>query len=265
MASLSSVGETVTLSMKHRGDTAAVALSGTYNMTIRLQREVGAPGSGAWETLKSWDTANATVAFNHVTEKDNENLRLIVAVDTSGTVVATLTDSTDLLLSEKRDLAGVFMRRYQDGVVFYNQDGDTILDTRLSQQIINITDANYTVLAANSGKIHSVANVSADRTFTLPTAQDGLNYSFRAEVGAADGHDWIFAAADTADLFKGGVLMVDTDAGPATVAAVVGDQSNDDAFQVNLPQGGTRVDMYCDGTYWIVSGIVMSATAAAFS
>lgn len=135
----------------------------------------------------------------------------------------------------------------------------------VGSRVVAIGDANYTVLAANSGKVHTIANVSADRTITLPAAAAGLSYKFIAEVGAADGHDWIFAAADTADLFKGGVLMVDTDGSPATVAAVVADQSDDDQFQVNLPQGGTAIEMYCDGTYWIVSGVVMSTAAAVFS
>lgn len=136
---------------------------------------------------------------------------------------------------------------------------------RMDSGIVSLGDANATILAANSGKVHLIANVSADRTFTLPAVASGLRYKFVAEVGAEDGHDWIFVAAATADLFKGGVLMVDTDAGPATVAAVVADQSDDDQLQVNLPQGGTAIEMYCDGTYWIVSGVVLSTAAAAFS
>lgn len=136
---------------------------------------------------------------------------------------------------------------------------------RMDSGIVSLGDANATILAANSGKTHIIANVSADRTFTLPAVAAGLRYKFIAEVGSADGHDWIFVAAATADLFKGGVLMVDTDAGPATVAAVVADQSDDDQFQVNLPQGGTAVEVYCDGTYWIVSGVVLSTAAAVFS
>jgi hypothetical protein len=138
----------------------------------------------------------------------------------------------------------------------------TVYDT---PGIVSLGDANATILATNSGKTHLIANVSADRTFTLPAVAAGLRYKFVAEVGAADGHDWIFVANATADLFKGGVLMIDTDAGPATAAAVVADQSNDDQLQVNLPQGGTVIEMYCDGTYWIVSGVVLSTAAAAFS
>lgn len=135
----------------------------------------------------------------------------------------------------------------------------------VSSRHVGITDANYTVLAANSGKTHTIANVSADRTFTLPAAVAGLEYLFVAEVGSADGHDWIFVAEDTADLFKGGLLVIDTDASPALASAVVADQSDDDQLQVNVPQGGTAIRMICDGTYWIVSGTVMSTAVPVFS
>lgn len=266
MASFTGVGDTTTLNMTHRGDVASIALSGTYDMTIALQREQGSPGSGSWESLKTWTTANATVAYDYTTKSEDERLRLIVLVDTSGTCTATLTDTNDAELSFVRDTRGNIIKRvYQDGPVFYDEDGSVAFDGRRSQRIVALSDADATISAANSGKVHTIANVSADRTFTLPAAEAGLSFEFVAEVGSADGHDWIFAADDTADLFKGGVLMVDTDAGPATVALVAADQSNDDAFQVNLPQGGTRIQMYCDGTYWIVSGTVLSATAAAFS
>jgi hypothetical protein len=130
---------------------------------------------------------------------------------------------------------------------------------------ISLADANATILAANSGKVHTIANVSADRTFTLPAVARGLNYKFVAEVGAADGHDWIFVAAATANLFKGGLLVIDTDAAPALASAVVADQSDDDQLQINVPQGGTTVEMYCDGTYWIVSGQVLSTAVPVFS
>ncbi len=143
--------------------------------------------------------------------------------------------------------------------------GNLTVDGGTAGPAITVTDANTSILAANSGKVHTIANVSADRTFTLPAVADGLRYKFVAEVGAADGHDWIFVAAATADLFKGGLLMIDTDAAPAVASAVVADQSDDDQLQVNLPQGGTVIEMYCDGTYWIVSGVVLSTAAAVFS
>lgn len=152
---------------------------------------------------------------------------------------------------------------HQDEIAYF--EGVVVDGVNATPGIVSLGDANATILATNSGKVHVIANVSADRTFTLPAASAGLEYKFVASVGAADGHDWIFATASTSSLFYGGVLMVDTDAAPATSAAVVGDQSNDDAFQVNLPQGGTWVHMISDGTHWYVSGVVLSTAAAAFS
>lgn len=263
MASFTAVGDNVTLNMSHKGDVAAVAISGTYNMTIQLQREIGSPGSGAWLPIEEWSTEDATVAFNYVTKADNEHLRLIVTVDTSGTATATLTDTNDAVLQERFDSVGnLIEKRYQDGSIFYNADGDVILDTRLSEQTIHLGDANATILAANSGKVHTIDNVSADRTFTLPTEKEGLRFKFVAEVGAADGHDWIFA---TTAIMKGGLLVIDTDAGPAVASAVVADQSDDNALQVNVPQGGTWVEFYCDGTNYIVSGVVLATVVPAFS
>lgn len=267
MASFTSVGDITSLQMKHKGAVAAVALSGTYNMTIALQREQGSPGSGSWETLKSWDTADATVAYNWITERDNESLRLIVLVDTSGTCTATLTDSVDEVLRKEVDALGnVRFKMYEDGVVFFNSSGQVVADFRANSQIIEVADANYSILAANTGKTHVVNNVSADRTFTLPAVAKGLSFTFVAEVGGADGHDWIFAAAATSDLFTGGVLVVDTDAGPAVASAVVADQSDDDAFQINVPQGGTWVTIQSvDGVTWNVHGVVLATAVPAFS
>lgn len=254
MASFTSVGDTTTLSTSYPGETVAVALSGTYDMTIALQREVGSPGSGAWYTIKSWNTADATVAYNYTTKYHNEELRLIVQVDTSGTCTATLTGQTEdvLLDTAKDDKGNVIYKRYEGGGVVF------------PDQAVLLTDANASIKASDSGKIHIVPNVSADRTFTLPVGELGLNYRFVAQVGAADGHDWIFATASTATLFAGGVFELDTDTGP-TPGVVVADQSNDDAFQVNVPQGGTVIDMVFDGTYWVVSGLVLSTAAPVFS
>lgn len=132
---------------------------------------------------------------------------------------------------------------------------------------VNLGDENATLDPANSGRPHIVANVSADRTFTLPAIADsvGATFDLIASVGAADGHDWIITTPDVNELFAGGVLAVDTDGAPAVASAVVADQSDDDAFQVNVPQGGTYVSFYNDGTKWVVSGTVCATAVPVFS
>lgn len=137
----------------------------------------------------------------------------------------------------------------------------------LNNSPVSVGDANYTVLAANSGKPHLVANVSADRTFTLPTAEAGLDYEFIATVGAADGHDWIINTGSDTNYFVGAIIHLDSDAQDAAdeLVLVAPDGNSNSKLQINLPQGGTRVRLICDGTLWCVSGFAMSTTAPSFA
>lgn len=135
-------------------------------------------------------------------------------------------------------------------------------------QVVAIGDADYTVLSENSGQLHAIANVSADRTITLPTPVAGMVYEFLAEINAADGHDWIFDAQSDTNYFVGGVLHLDADAGTGAdeLVPVFPDGDSNSILQVNLPQGGTWLRFICrDGTHWIAQGMVVSATAPAFS
>lgn len=132
---------------------------------------------------------------------------------------------------------------------------------------VAVGNANYTVSAENSGKPHLVANVSADRTFTLPAPKAGLDFEFIAQVGAADGHDWIITTGSDTNYFVGGIVHLDTDAVAAgiEVVAVAPDGNSNSKLQINLPAGGTCVRLICDGTLWTVSGFAVSATAPAFA
>ena len=94
MASFTGVGDNVELNVTDRREAVAIALSGTYDMDIVLQRERGSPGSGAWEDIKHYLEADATVADTYYTRNFNEKLRLYVVVDTSGTCTATLTNAS---------------------------------------------------------------------------------------------------------------------------------------------------------------------------
>lgn len=145
--------------------------------------------------------------------------------------------------------------------------GSTATWVAASGPVEALADANASIPAVAGSRKYVIANVSADRTFTLPALADsvGASYSFIAQVGAADGHDWIFATAATDELFAGGLTTIDVDASPVAAGQIVANQSSHDALQINLPAGGTRVDIFNDGSYWVVSGIAMSTTAPAFS
>lgn len=132
---------------------------------------------------------------------------------------------------------------------------------------VAVGDANYTVKAEDSGKLHMVANVSADRTFTLPAPVDGLVFEFIATVVAADGHDWIITTGSDTNYFTGSIVHLDTDsdAGGDEIVVVAPDGNSNSKLQINVPQGGTKVRLVSDGTLWNVDGIAVSATAPAFA
>lgn len=133
---------------------------------------------------------------------------------------------------------------------------------------VTITDAaTYTVLSYNSGKLHVAPNFTASCTVTLPTAEAGLNYKFIYGGAAADAQNLIIQASAAGALMKGGVVHLDTDAGAAgdEVVPVFADASNDIILTITTPDAGTEVNFVCDGTYWYVSGFVVSAAAPAFS
>jgi len=93
--SFTAVGSSNVLRAQQENENIVVAISGTYDMTIRLERAVTSDES-AWETIKTFNTANQTEAFTHRTNSKGERYRLTVVVDTSGTAVTTLSDEDEV-------------------------------------------------------------------------------------------------------------------------------------------------------------------------
>lgn len=214
MASFTGVGDNVTLSMQDRGEVASVAISGTYNMTIALQREVGSPGSGAWETLQEWSTANATVAYDHVTQSRNESLRLIVLVDTSGTATATLTDSQveEYASAALKDPGGNPLQRWEENGVRVEYGGVR----HAEGGVVDVTAATLTATAnLHAGRLVTL-NRAAGVTVTLPAALGtGDRYKFFVGTTVTSNAN-VIQAASAADSF-GGVVGVATDAGGVNI------------------------------------------------
>lgn len=138
-----------------------------------------------------------------------------------------------------------------------------------ASRYVNVTDAaTYSVLAADSGKIHIMPNFTADCTLTLPTAAAGLEYIFIGKAVAADAQNWIIKSPSATNYFLGGVSFADTDAGAGADeihAGIWSNGSSNDFLTVVTPGAGTRIHVICDGTNWIVNGQVFSATVPAFS
>lgn len=220
MASFTGVGDNTTLSVAEKGEDVTIALSGTYNMTIVFQREVGSPGSGAWETLRTYTTANATVSEVHRTEKHNEELRLLVTVDTSGTCTATLTDTSDKTVRDFKDLAG-------NSILELRQSGAYFKGVVAQPAPISIT-ANVTLTQKDHAGRALVFNSADGDTVTLPAATGtGDIYIFVIGTTVTSNND-IIQVANATDIIQGVIVMA-TDTGGITVPA----GSADDTITMN--------------------------------
>lgn len=138
----------------------------------------------------------------------------------------------------------------------------------VSGKIVSVTDATtYTVLAANSGKTHVIPDLTADITITLPTASAGLEYKFIYSGVAADAQDWIIDTGSDTNYYLGGLVHLDHDAGSGgdEIVPIAGDGNSNSILTVLVPHVGTEVSLICDGTNWILSGSVVSATVPTFA
>jgi hypothetical protein len=138
-----------------------------------------------------------------------------------------------------------------------------------ASRFVNVTDAaTYAVLAADSGKIHIIPNFTATCVATLPTAAAGLEYTFISKAVAADAQDFTIKSPSATNFFLGGVAFADTDAGAGADeihAGVWSNGSTNDFLNLITPGAGTRIHVICDGTNWIVNGVVFSATVPTFT
>lgn len=135
--------------------------------------------------------------------------------------------------------------------------------THVPVTIVAATTA-YTVLAANSGLTHYVEDLTADCTFTLPTPRAGLWFEFAYAGNAADAQDWIIDTGSDTNHYIGGLVFLDQDTD--VIAPIDGDGNSNSILTILTPEPGTRIRIEsANGTTWIVSGYVLSATIPTFA
>lgn len=265
MASFTGVGDNVELSVPARGEDILISLSGTYTMDIKLQEK---KGEGAWTTLRTYDTADATVADYYTTQKFGEVLRLIVTDDTSGTCVATLADATDKILHEF-DGIGVDPAPLQ-----VKQSGIKVngaLETtggivgglqRESSSIVDVTDATLTLTAAlHAGRVITT-NRAAGVALTLPEATGtGNTYTVFVETTATGAHSIV---SEGGGRFGGGVAIATDIAGVVMLAAAATDKG---LSMSGTTTGGVKGSFYkvtdVAPDLWMVEGFLVSTGSEA--
>ncbi len=262
MASFTGVGDSVELSVPARGEDILVSISGTYDMTIELQKKIG---EGVWSAaIRTYDTANATESDYYTTQDFGEVLRLVVIVDTSGTAVATLADESDKILHEFDGIgiAPAPLQVLQSGIKvngILSQAGGAV---KTSDSIVDVTDATLTLTALlHAGRV-LMLNRAAGVALTLPEAVgNGNTYTVFVETTATGAHSIV---SEGAGKFAGGVAIATDIAGVVMLA--------NSAADVGLSMSGSTTGGVKGSFYkvtdvapdlWMVEGFLISTGSEA--
>jgi len=132
------------------------------------------------------------------------------------------------------------------------------------QAPVFVADATpYTVLAADSGKLHIILEQTNSITLNLPVIAAGLSYKFVMGGVATEAQNWVIVAT-TPSFYNGGVTWDDSNA-VASPVPVYGNGTSHLTLTATTPEAGTAIEIYSNGTEWFVCGSVFSAATPAFS
>lgn len=233
MASFTSVGDSLELVVPDIGEDILISISGTYNMTILFQEK---KGDGAWRTIKTYSTANATVSEYYTTEKPGMTVRLFVSVDTSGTAVATLTDTSDKVL---HTFGGVGI----SNPVRINQGGLNLNGKGIyGAGVVTLSGDTTLTEREHAGRIIVMGTAAGD-TVTLPAATGTGNvYTFFTSVTVTSNNN-IIQVANATDEFLGRIIQTDADTSDTPTHYPALDADGFDTITMNgTTKGGIKGD-----------------------
>ena len=231
MASFTAVEDTLVLAVPIRYTSITVAISGTYDQVIALQREQGSPGSGSWADIKVFDTEDATEAYVYTTEQPNESIRLYLRTDAGGTATVTLTDSDDKSIgyATVKDGNGNIVQEWWES-------GTKLTGTFQRDRVVSVAAALTVTAALHAGCI-LVFNIAAGVTVTLPAATGTGNvYEFIVGVTVTSVAD-VIQVANATDEFHGHLTCVDTD---TSDAVTIWPSDDGDGFDTITMNGGAK-------------------------
>jgi hypothetical protein len=218
------------------------------------------PGKAAWFTPTSatqWYAEDAASATATTTEMN------YVDVATLGTLAASKAWTSDASLDTVMPTGGLLT--VQSGGAITLDAGSTLTASgAIVQAPVFVADATpYTVLAANSGKLHIILEQASSITLNLPVIAAGLSYKFVMGGVATEAQNWVIVAT-TPSFYNGGVVWTDTNA-VASPVPVYGNGTSHLTLTVNIPGAGTGIEIYSNGTEWFVHGTVISDSTPAFT
>lgn len=187
-------------------------------------------------------------------------------VTTLGTLAASKTWTSDANIDTVMPTGGLLT--VQSGGAVTLSSGSTLtLSSAVVQAPVFVADATpYTVLAADSGKLHIILEQTNSVTLNLPAIAAGLSYKFVMGGVATEAQNWVIVAT-TPSFYNGGVLWGDLDGGSAAdeLGVVYGNGTSHLTLTVTTPAAGTVIEIHSNGTEWFVHGNVISDSTPAFT
>ncbi len=182
---------------------------------------------------------------------------------TNGTLAAGKAWTSDASLDTVMPTGGLLT--VQSGSAVTLSSGSTLtLSGAVVQAPVFVADATpYTVLAANSGKLHIILEQTNSITLNLPAIAAGLSYKFVMGGVATEAQNWVIVAT-TPSFYNGGVSWDDSNA-VASPVPVYGNGTSHLTLTATTPEAGTAIEIYSNGTEWFVCGAVFSTATPAFT
>ncbi len=133
------------------------------------------------------------------------------------------------------------------------------------QAPVFVADATpYTVLAANSGKLHVILEQTSTITLNLPVIAAGLSYKFIMGGVATEAQNWVIVAT-TPSFYNGGIAWIDLNDAESNLAVVYANGTSHLTLTATTPAAGTVIEIYSNGTEWFVFANVISDSTPAFT
>ena len=151
------------------------------------------------------------------------------------------------------------------GTAEFQASSTLTLSGAVVQAPVFVADATpYTVLAANSGKMHIILEQTSSITLNLPVIAAGLSYKFVMGGVATEAQNWVIVAT-TPSFWNGGIVWTDLNDAENNIALVYGNGTSHLTLTVTTPGAGTEIEVFSNGTEWFVHGAVVSDSTPAFT
>ena len=137
-----------------------------------------------------------------------------------------------------------------------------------NKRIISWASGDLTLNAEDSGAFIDLdTELAANATATLPTAStsEGVHFKFFWSAAHDANYTRIIKTQATAQWFEGCVMHHTSGSSDATDDIQADGNSNFILTVNDDVEPGSWVEVVCNGTYWLVSGIITATAAPAFS